>query len=493
MITPATPIAELRAAQFERLRSLLSEVLPGNRFYARKFAAAGIRLDDLRSFDDLRGLPFTTKSELAEDQGANPPYGTALTYPIERYSRLHQTSGTSTGRPLKWLDTPESWESVLHCWQISFPFMGLTPRDRVFFPFSFGPFIGFWSAFEAASRFGALVIPGGGMTSTARLRFLLEQEATVVFATPTYALHLAELAAKEGIDLAGSSVRMLVVAGEPGGTIPATRKRIEEVWGARVFDHYGMTEIGPVALEAEDTPGQMVLLESEYVAEVLPVGDPVGDPVGEPSGVSRRVNGDEEFGELVLTNLARSGSPLFRYRTGDLVRMRNLTPQPPSLRGKGEPDQSPSPLRGGVGEGLQENLTPQHPSLGGKGEAEIERGQVFNWRRIHVGILGRCDDMLHVRGNNLYPGTIEAIVRRFPAVAEYRIHVDHSGPLADLRIEVEPADGCDGRELADAVSRAVRDDLLFRVDVTAAAPGSLPRFEMKARRIVRMDRGERGA
>lgn len=408
MTPSAPPTSELRSAQYERLHRLLSEVLPGNRFYAAKFAAAGVKPSDIRSVEDLSRLPFTCKQELAADQAAHPPYGSALTYPVEKYSRLHQTSGTSTGKPLRWLDTPESWESVLRCWQISFPIMGLTPRDRVFFPFSFGPFIGFWSAFEAASRFGALVIPGGGMTSTARLRFLLEQDATVVFATPTYALHLAELAAKEGINLAASSVRKLVVAGEPGGTIPSTRKRIEEVWGARVFDHYGMTEVGPVAVEAEDTPGEMVFLESEYIVEVLPASGDVG--------------------ELVLTNLGRVGSPVIRYRTGDLVRVRN--------------------------------------------------------GRIVGGILGRSDDMLHVRGNNLYPGTIEAIVRRFPAVAEYRILVDRSGPLADLRLEVEPAAGTDGRELAEAVSRAVRDELLFRVEVSPAPPGSLPRFEMKAKRIV---------
>ncbi|MDB5311469.1 MAG: paaK [Gemmataceae bacterium] len=430
MITPATPPADLRDAQLDRLRQLLAEVLPGNRFYAGKMAAAGISPADLRSPDDLALLPFTCKAELAADQAAHPPYGTALSFPLDRYSRLHQTSGTSTGRPLRWLDTPESWESVLNCWRVSFPFMGLTPQDRVFFPFSFGPFIGFWSAFEAASRYGALVIPGGGMTSTARLRFLVEHEATVVFATPTYALHLAELAARERIDLAGSSVRAVVVAGEPGGTIPATRRRIEEVWGARLFDHYGMTEVGPVAVEAVDTPGQMYLLESEYIAEVLaPGGD---EPI--PAG---------EFGELVLTNLGRVGSPLIRYRTGDLVQL--ATDPDPAGR---------------------------------------------TWRRLSGGVLGRADDMIHVRGNNLYPAAIEAIVRRFPEVAEYRIHVDHTGPLADLRIEVEPADGCDGPGVAEVVSRAVRDELLFRVEVAAAPPGTLPRFEMKARRIVRIQSGQ---
>lgn len=423
MTGPPVSASDLTATQFDRLRRLLAEALPGNRFLARKLA--GVDPAALRGPADLARLPFTTKAELAADQHEHPPYGTALTHPVERYTRLHQTSGTSTGRPLRWLDTPESWEAVLRCWALSFPVMGLTPADRVFFPFSFGPFIGFWSGFEAAARYGALVLPGGGMTSTARLRFLVEHAATVVFATPTYALHLAEVAVKEGVDLAASAVRMLVVAGEPGGTIDATRRRIEEVWGARVFDHYGMTEVGPVAVEAADTPGEMLLLESEYLCEVL---TPNGNQPAPPG----------EFGELVVTTLGRTACPVVRYRTGDLVKLATT------------PDPGDRP-----------------------------------WRRLAGGVLGRADDMIHVRGNNLYPGAIEAIVRRFPEVAEYRIHVDRSGPLADLRLEVEPAAGCDGPALAEQVGRAVRDELLFRVEVTAAAAGSLPRFELKAKRLVR--------
>ncbi|MBA4064360.1 MAG: CoF synthetase [Isosphaera sp.] len=414
-MTPDTPPAELRAGQLARVRELLRVVLPGNRFYARKLAGCDL--------DDFDRLPFTTKAELAADQAEHPPYGSALTYPPDRYCRLHQTSGTSTGRPLRWLDTPESWDDLLRCWRVSFPFMGLTTRDKVFFPFSFGPFLGFWTAFEAATRAGHLCIPGGGMTSTARLRYLVEHGCTVVFATPTYALHLAELAAKEGVDLAGSGVRAVVVAGEPGGNIPATRERIGTVWGARVFDHYGMTEVGPVAVEAADQPGKMYLLESEYLAEVL-------DPeTARPAAAG-------EYGELVLTTLGRVGSPVVRYRTGDLVRV--ATDPDPTGR---------------------------------------------TWRRLDGGVLGRADDMIHVRGNNLYPAAIEAIVRRFGRVAEYRIVMDHTGPLADLRIEVE-ADAGDGRDLADAVGRAVRDELLFRVEVTAVPGGTLPRFEMKARRLV---------
>jgi phenylacetate-CoA ligase len=396
--------------RWPRLRALLDEVASHNRFYAGKLLGC-----DRSRFEKL---PFTTKAELAADQVEHPLYGSNLTYPLDRYCRLHQTSGTSTGHPLRWLDTPESWEWLLQCWRDSFPYMGLRSDDVFFFPFSFGPFLGFWSAFEAASRAGYLVLPGGGLTSTARLRFLLEHRATVVCCTPTYALHLAELAAQEGIDLAGSSVRMLIVAGEPGGSIPATRARIEGVWGARVFDHYGMTEVGPVAVETVETPRSLLVMETQYIAEVL-----------EPKGTRHVADG--ETGELVLTNLGRTGSPLIRYRTGDVVKAR------------------------------------RH-----------KNGMLL----LEGGILGRTDDMIHVRGNNLYPAAIEAVVRQFPEVAEFRLIVDRSGPLTDLGVEIEL--GKESPGIADAVARAIRDELLFRVPVTAVPPGTLPRYEMKARRVV---------
>lgn len=392
-------------AHSDQLRNILREILPANRFYAAKYAG----------HDLLREVPFLLKSELIADQDAHAPYGSVLTYPLEKYCRLHQTSGSTTGRPLRWLDTPDSWDWLLTCWTDSFPVMGLTPRDKFFFPFSFGPFLGFWTAFEAATRAGYLCLAGGGMGSTARLRFLMEHEATVVLCTPTYALHLAELAAKEGIDLASSKVRMLIVAGEPGGAIPATRKRIEEVWGARVFDHYGMTEVGPVAVEMEHRPGSMKLLETHHLAEVI-----------DPTGTSPVAEG--EAGELVLTNLGRLGSPAIRYRTGDLVRAQRID---------------------------------GHLCLIG-------------------GILGRTDDMLHIRGNNVYPASIEAAVRKFPEVAEFRLVVDHTGSLPDLHIEIE----AESPGIVEAVARAIRDELLFRVEVVGVPAGFLPRFEMKAKRVV---------
>jgi phenylacetate-CoA ligase len=395
----------------QRLRELLAAILPTNSFYARKFA--GIDAAHAESAD----LPFTTKAELLADQMTHPPYGSALTYPLQRYSRMHQTSGTTTGQPLRWLDTPESWDRLLGCWRQIFAMIGLQANDRLFFAFSFGPFLGFWTAFESASRLGYFILPAGGMSSSARLRFLSEHAATVVFCTPTYALHLAEVAKTDGIDLANSPVRLLVVAGEPGGSIPATRGRIEAAWGARVIDHSGLTEVGPVAVECFDRPGGLSILESEYIAEVI----------------ERDKNG---VGELVLTTLGRVGSPLIRYRTGDLVK----------------------PLAG-----------PDN-SL---------------W--LEGGILGRVDDMIHVRGNNVYPAAIEAVLRRFPEVAEFRLIIDRRETLANLRIEIECVPSVADSVLVDRIAKALKDELLFRADVARVPPGSLPRFEMKAHRIVSAD------
>ncbi len=410
-------LAEL---QHQRLSKLLNRIVPANPFYAEKLAGAC----HPRDLADLAKLPFTTKTELLQDQSAHPPFGRNLTCSFPEYVRYNQTSGT-TGHPLRWLDTAESWQWMLDCWAQIYVMTGVTQEDRLFFAFSFGPFLGFWTAFEAACQRRCLCLPGGGMGSAARLRFLLDNQATVVLCTPTYALHLAEVARHHGLDLAGSPVRALIVAGEPGGSIPATRGLIESAWGARLFDHCGMTEIGPCAVECLEAPGGLHILEGDYLAEVI-----------EPA--TGAVVPDGMIGELVLTNLGRWPSPLIRYRTGDLVR---IDPRPCSC------------------------------------------GLTF--RRLEGGILGRSDDLIHIRGNNVYPTALEAILRGFAEVAEYRIEVDESKALASLRIDIEPQHGADSASLAARVGDAIRERLLFRAEVMSVAPGSLPRFDLKAKRVIR--------
>jgi len=417
-------VSSLSQTQLNAFQTVMATLTPGNAFYLDKYQHAGIDLNQTWTPEAFYKLPFTVKSELSADQIEHPPYGSALSFPLESYTRLHQTSGTTTNRAMRWLDTASSWAWLTNCWRTIFQLAKITSADRVYFPFSFGPFLGFWSAFDAAAQMGMLALPGGGMSTTARLRFLLEHRATVLCCTPTYAVHLADVAASEQLDIASSDIRAVIVAGEPGGSIPSTRLRIEQAWGARVFDHYGMTEVGPVAAECEEAPGGLHILEDDFIAEVLDAE--TGLPV--PAGTT---------GELVVTNLGRHGSPLIRYRTGDVVML------------------DPEPCRCGR-----------------------------TWCKLFGGVQGRTDDMIHIRGNNLYPSAIEAVVRRFPEIVEFRIIVDRSGPLADLKVQVEASAGHDTPQLVHAVGQAIRDALLFRAEVVLMPVNSLPRYEMKARRVV---------
>jgi phenylacetate-CoA ligase len=411
--------ADLEVRQRRKLAQMLEALCASNPFYRRKLSIT--RFDPLH--DPMDELPFTTRAEIEADQREHTPYGTNLTYPIERYCRFHQTSGTS-GQPVRWLDTADSWGWFKTCWGTILRAAGVTQHDRLMFPFSFGPFIGFWAAFEGAAAMGCLCLPAGGMTTSARFKMLIDNSIDVVFCTPTYALRMAETAAADGIDLAGSSVRALIVAGEPGGSIPEVRRRIESAWGARVFDHHGMTEIGSVSFECQPSPGGLHVIESEFIAEVI-----------DPKTAAAVADGQQ--GELVLTNLGRVGSPLIRYRTGDLVRMSRGT-----------------------------------CACGG------------SFARLEGGILGRADDMFIVRGNNVFPSAVEAVVRQFPDVAEFRVHVRNDGALTQVRLEIEPTSGA-SEDLAERVGLAVQTALSFRAEVQQVPPNSLPRFEMKAKRFIR--------
>jgi phenylacetate-CoA ligase len=414
----------LGALQGQRLAELVAGLQGRNLFYTRKLEAAGVRPGGLRFPRDLEALPFTTKAELVADQAANPPWGTALSEPLSRYTRYCQTSST-TGQPLRWIDTNESWQWLLECWKAVYRAARVGPGDRVLFPFSFGPFLGFWAAFDAGSQLGAHCVPGGGMSSPLRLSLIEALAVTVVCCTPTYALHLAEVAAGEGLRLSESPVRVVIVAGEPGGSIPATRSRIEQAWGARVIDHHGLTEVGPLSFECWEAPGFLHLNEGRFLCEVL-------DPE------SLRPVPDGSRGELVVTSLGRSASPVLRYRTNDIVVRR------------------------------------REPCPCGR-----------TWARLEGGILGRDDDMVNVRGVNVYPAAIEAVVRAFPEVVEFRSTVSRRHEMRSLSVEIEPAPGQgDGSALAALVGRRLREALGLSVPVLVVEPMGLPRFEMKARRFV---------
>ena len=401
--------------QLARLQLGLSRILPNNRFYEKKILSNQASLN-LRSLDDLADFPFTIKQELVADQELHPLFGTNLTYPINEYIRLHQTSGT-TGSPLKILDTQESWDWWAECWTSVYQSAGVTRDDIVFLAFSFGPFIGFWSAYEGAKRLGALTVPGGGMDSLQRLRAMQEIDATVLVCTPSYALHLAEVAQEHGLDMRLSSVHTTIHAGEPGASIPSTRERIQNAWNARTYDHAGMTEMGAFGFSCSEQHGLHVN-ESEFISEIL---DPLSlQPVDEG-----------QTGELILTNLGRWGNPAIRYRTGDLVR---------------------------------------------HGGFSCACGRTF--LLLLGGVLGRVDDMLIIRGVNVYPSALANILHRFPEVKEYRVIITSEGSMDEIALQVEcPPD------LKSAIADEVHIALNLRVPIETVAPGTLPRFELKARRV----------
>ena len=408
------PREELRARQLDRLNKLLATILPHNRFYVEKLAAVHL---PLTSWDDLCRLPFTFKEEL-KGSPLGGEFAANLTWPVERYVRFHQTSGTQ-GRPMPVLDTAEDWEWWLSTWQYVLDAADITPDDRVLFPFSFGPFIGFWSAFEACLARGCLVIPSGGMKTLARLELIRTSRATVFFCTPSYTMRMAEVAFDNQIDPTALQVRRIIVSGEPGGSLPDVQKRIGAVWNARVIDHAGASEVGPWGFADLDGRG-LYINEAEFLPEFLSLA--TGGPAEEG-----------ELSELVLTGLGRVGSPVIRYRTGDLVR--------PIWKSAPNADCRFVLLEGGV--------------------------------------LGRSDDMLVVRGVNIFPSSIDQIVRAFPEVIEYRATVVRHGEMDALEVQIED-------RLSDPtrVARDLHLRLGLKVDVQCVPPGTLPRFEGKGKRFI---------
>ena len=398
--------------QLLRLNQLLYDLLPHNRFYGAKLSSATLPLESLSAVTEL---PFTYKEELVSarqegDLAAN------LTFPVERYVHFHRTSGTH-GRPLVVLDTAADWDWWIDCWQYVLDAAELGSEERVLLGFSFGPFIGFWSAFDAVTARGCLAIPSGGLSTLARLELLESTRATALFCTPTYALHLAEVAAQNQRNVASLDVRRIVVAGEPGGSVPAVRQRIESSWNARVVDHSGATEVG--AWGFADPAGRGLFVnEAEFFAEFLSLK--TGLPAGEG-----------ELSELVLTTLGRVGCPVIRYRTGDVVR----------------------PVRRG--------------------------DEACQFVMLDGGVLGRADDMMIVRGVNIFPSSIEQILHGFPEIIEYRLTARKQGEMDALYVQVE-----DRLEQPDRIARELELRLGIRIEVSTVPTGSLPRFEGKGKRFV---------
>ena len=403
----------MSATRPDRASELLELVLERNPFQLARAEAVG--LGSHPALADLRPLE---KRDLVLDQQRNPPFGTNLTHPLERYTYMHQTSGT-TGPPLRVLDTAEDWSWWRSLFADTLSVTGVRPGDRVALAFSFGPHVQFWAAKDGLQEVGAMAIPLGGMTSVQRLRTIGELEATALMCTPTYALRLLEVALEERLEGALESVERIICTGEPGASLPRMRGRIEEGFGARCHDHAGLTEAGPFAYPCPEGGG-MHLYEDEFVCEILDDG--------------LRPVAPGERGELVVTPLGRTGFPVLRYRTGDVVV---------------------------------------------RVDERCPGGHEDRW--LPGGIVGRTDDMVVIRGMNVYPSAIEEAVRGVRGAGEFRItfYSERMG-MDEVKLEVELPSGPEARELQELM----RQQFGLRVRVVPVAAGVLPRHEGKARRVI---------
>ncbi|MGH2662549.1 MAG: phenylacetate--CoA ligase family protein [Actinomycetota bacterium] len=423
------PREDLEALQLRKLRNLLEWADAKVPWHAKRLRDAGVTLDSVRSLDDLRRIPFMTRDEWMRGQEESPPYGTVLAEAPDRAIRYHMTSGTTGKTPIRVLDSMKDWEWIAEMWCYGLWGFGVRPADTLFVAFGYSTFIGFWGLHYAGEKLGCLVLPGGALQTEQRVKQIVDMGATVVASTPTYALRMAQEAKGLGIDLAGSAVRRLILSGEPAGSIPATKKLIEEQWGAKAGDTAGMTELGTIMVfECEHQPGGTHVIEDHYIEEVV---DPESDePV--PYG---------EMGERVVTSFGRGFIPVIRYRTRDFV-----------IRVPG---------------------------------SKCSCGRTFDI--YEGGIRGRVDDMRLVRGTNVYPRAVEALIREHEEIDEFQIHLYTAEGIRDeIEILVEiPGQKADADRVLSRLQKELADaHESLRFGVKQVDAGTLPRFELKAKRVL---------
>ncbi len=418
----------IEAFQLDALRRQLKRVGTSSKHYQKVFADAGFNADDLKSFADLRRLPFTRKSDYVAGLDAEPPFGTLAAVGHGEAARIHFSSGT-TARPVPVLwsrSDIERWADLYARYLYS---QGLRRGDVFQCMFNYAWFVGGLGATLAAQHLGALVIPGSSGDTERQIETIFQYGTNCVIGTPSFMAHVAEAAEKMGRDLSKSKVRMVCVGGEPGASIPGTREKLQSQWGAPMFDCYGALECQPIGWDTAAQLGPTLAEDFIYVEIVHPE---THEPVA-----------DGERGVLVLTHLDKQACPLVRWWTGDMV-----------VR-----DSSVAP--------------------DGRTHA-----------RLSGGVLGRADDMLIVRGVNLFPTAVEDVVRGFAGLTnEYVLVIDDSVKdpktkfLTGVRLKVERDHGAPA-DVGERLSQLLREKLQVRFHVEVLEAGTLPRTVHKAKRVI---------
>ncbi|HTY82303.1 MAG TPA: hypothetical protein VMB24_05930 [Dehalococcoidales bacterium] len=421
------PREKLRLLQFKKFKEIFTLAYERSKFYRKLYKEAGIEPGDLKKFEDIRKVPKIEKSMLRSAQGKDPfPYGDMLTVPLDQVTDYRQTSGT-TGQPVYQADTAQDWELSTEAYCYAMWAQGYRPGDRIFLPFGYNIFIAFWAYHYASQKIGCELIPGGVLDTAARILKMQELKATAFGATPTYVLGMAETARKMGIDPPKDLfIRKITVAGEPGGSIPATRKRMEDAWGAKVFDQVGSTEIGHWGWECRHQTGLHVN-EGLFLIEVEDIE--TGEPIEKPG----------KKGKMIATNLNRMGQPCIRFDVKDIIQW--------------------------------------HPEA-------CECGRTY--RRLDGGVLGRVDDITKVKGVLFSPGAVEEVVRNFAELSdEYQLVVTKKGDIDDitLKIEIKPEYQKDQAAIKERLLNQLRITTNLGYNLEFHDFGSLPRSQAKSRRF----------
>ena len=426
--TETLPRAKLDALHLKKLQALVHYAYERSPFYRKKLDAAGVKPGDIRTLDDFkRKIPLTEKSEFVDLQLADPPYGPTAALPAEFIVHHCETSGT-TGKPLaipySMYDTVRYGESWAYC----FWALGIRPEDTFYFAFGWGNFAGFWSAYWGVRRLGARVISGGGLDTKGHIQAILRMKPTVLVSTPTFALRMAAVAAEMGVDLSQSSIKFTIHAGEPGPTaLPAMRERIERAWGAKAGELLGIAEVDALAPGCPNGDGVHLNELNDFAWTMDPT--------------TLKEIADGEVGEYVITSYANTAQPLLNYRTHDLVRRRSSC------------------------------------SCG------------RTWAKFEGSVLGRTDFMVTVRGTNVYQTAVENLIGEMPEVSHaYELILTREQDNDVMTIKFEPAASVANRrerwdDVAKRLSDRIHAALHVRLNAVAVEPGSLPRYDLKTKRI----------